>query len=677
MSATGEARSFQKMFGGDPNTAHITMSEEDEGPRKSFSELKKMFDDYRGTTSEDRLQRLIDQDYYDGNQMTPQELEKLRQRNQPDIIINRTRVAINGTLGVIARSPTEPKCWPRNDTDDDSASVATDCLKYSIDQSRFSRTKVDCAKDYLVPGTCAVIVGIDHKKRVTIQQIRWEEFFCDPRSRRPDCLDARYMGIAKWIFTDDVAKMYPDHKDGLQNVMEGGSATIGATDESFQDRPINQGWLDLRARRAMVVEMYYREGPDWYKSVFYYGGVLEQGPSPFVDQDQAPCNPILAISAYVDRNNKRYGLVKDMRDIQDEINKRRQKLLHLVNNSQIQARDPSAIEVDADTAREEAARPDGVIPYGWEKVPTTDMAAGQQMLLSEAKGEMERMGPNPAILGRQGSDTSGRALLARQQAGLVELAIVLDQLQDWEERVYRSTWERIKQYWDEPQVIRVTDDQDNPKFLKINEPIPNPDAGQPMVDSNSGQPVADPQTGQPLVAPDVLGYKNPVAEMDVDIIIDTTPATATILQEQFKDLMDLVAANPVYANEVPFSLFLELMPGLPRKRQLMKKIEAYKAQVQQQNAQAQAKAEAAQDAMLQAKITEMASKGTLNVALAHKAVGDTHATAIRADTQAGAAAVAATVSHEETNIKKYKALTDAAQAAAELDAQGEGSKTSE
>src|SRR6185312_15530294 len=106
-----------------------------------------------------------------------------------------------------------------------------------------------------------------------------------------------------------------------------------------------------------------------------------------------------------------------------------------------------------------------------------------------------------------------RALLARQQAGLVELAVLLDQLQDWELRVYRAVWERIKQFWTEQQIIRVTDDADDPKFITLNKPIPNPNAGQQILDG-SGQVMVDPATGSPAVQPGTLGYENNIAEMD-------------------------------------------------------------------------------------------------------------------------------------------------------------------
>src|SRR6185503_12074061 len=104
------------------------------------------------------------------------------------------------------------------------------------------------------------------------------------------------------------------------------------------------------------------------------------------------------------------------------------------------------------------------------KVPTADMANGQAQLLAEAKSEIERLGPNPASLGRDFPDASGRALQARTQAGLIELGPLYAGLEDWELRIYRQCWARVKQYWTAPQYIRVTDDEDAPQFVGLNVP---------------------------------------------------------------------------------------------------------------------------------------------------------------------------------------------------------------
>lgn len=562
-------------------------------PGKDLDSYRRMFDDFRNVTERNRIEALIDIDYKDGIQLTRDERRVLLGRGQPDIWVNRTRVAINGILGVVVRSQTDPKANPRNLVDEPGSSVATDILRYSKSNAkpRWNRLKARCMEDFLVPGSTGVFVGIDAKRNVTFERIRWEELVYDYRSREDDFSDAAYMGMAKWMYLHD-AMAVPAWKGKFDSGVEsdGGSnvlGLVGAADvsESFSDRPSNTvalPWVDKRSQRLMIVEIYHRVGGKWYKCAFWYGGILESGPSPYLDEDGQPTNPIIAESAYVDRDNNRYGVVRDMRPLQDEINKRRSKLLHLVNSAQIQARDPSAVEISADDARLEAARPDGVIPYGWEKVPTSDMAQGQMLLLTEAKNEMERFGPNPAVLGRQGADTSGRALLTRQQAGLVELATLLDQMEDFEIRLYVAAWQRVKQFWNEEKTIRVTDDLEAPKFIGINKPK----MGQvPMMGHNGGPPMVN-EDGSPMMGIGQIGIENNVAEMNVDIDIDTAPATATIMQEMLADLMKLVSANPTYGQQVPFQAFLELMP-IPRKRQIIAIIRKYQEEMaaQQQKQQ--------------------------------------------------------------------------------------------
>ncbi len=590
-----------------------------EAPRgkKEHSELIRLVQEYTTNTETNTKEALTDQDYYDNIQFTLDEKTKLLERGQPDVVVNRTKVAINGILGVVAFAPTEPKALPNNDSDEDSANVASDCLRYSAKAGNFYTAKSECYADYLIPGIAALMVAVDADKKVKYIQISYDEYIYDHRSKKADFRDSKAHGIGKWMFFDDLKYKFPDKVDESQRLsgVGGGFGSMFGASDKFEDKPTTLSWIDVQGSRVFVVELYCKYGDEWWKHVFWAGGILEEGPSPYLSAKGKPDNPIIAVSCYVDRNNNRYGVVRDIRPIQDEINKRRSKLLHLASTSQIQAKDPSAVEVDADAARKEAARPDGVIPYGWEKVRNTDMAASQGALLAEAKNEIERFAPNPAVLGRQGSDSSGRALLTRQQAGLTELAVILERMKNWEVRVFRATWDRIQQFWDAPQVIRVTDDPDAIRFIKINTPQMATDA--------SGQPVMDPMTGEQAI----LGYHNQVAEMDVDIDIDMTPQTATIMQEQLEDLMKLIGTSPAYAAQVPFELILDLMP-IPRKRNLMQKLKAIKQQQDQQQAEErQMQIEmAVKEAM--AKIGHTESQTTLNTAKAKKLGVDATAAAI-------------------------------------------------
>lgn len=576
--------------------------------------LKRMFAESRDLTQQARTEALTDQDYYDGKQWSAAELTALAARHQPDIVINRVKPAINGIVGVTERGKSEPRAFPRGPDDEDSADTATDVLQYIAETNRFDRTKQDCFLDMLIPGSMAAQVTIGEDNQVEIVQVRWEEFFYDPRSRRRDFADARYKGVAKWMYADDAASLWPDSKSDIDNAVAGGSMVM---DQSFADRPNGISstvvWVDRRSRRLMVIELYYREAGQWMRACFHTAGIFEAGPSPFHDHKGRPDCPIEAMSAYIDKDNNRYGAVRDMRGPQDEVNKRRSKLLHLLSVSQIQAVDPSAIDVNADVARAEAARPDGVIPFGWQKVSTSAMAEGQAQLLQEAKAEIERMGPNPAVLGRSSEDASGRALLARQQAGLVELALLYGALEDWELRIYRQCWARAKQYWTAPQFVRVTDDENSPKFVGINQPI----MGQPSLGVH-------PDTGQAQLMPNVLGYKNDIGEMDVDIVLETTQDLGTLAQEQFTELMQLISSNPVWQQQISLDTVLSLST-IPHKRQLRDKIKAAAEQAQQANAQQMALAQAGAEA----KVGEIKSKTVLNTATAESKLADAHVNAIQ------------------------------------------------
>lgn len=525
---------------------------------KPLDYYQRLFSESRDLLQDARRESRIDDDYYHGYQLTKDERKTLQNRGQPDGVFNRVRKAVNGSLGVLKQGSTDPRAYPRNPQDEDGAEVATKVLRYIADVNRFDARRMDAAFDYLGPGTCAALVTVDQQRKPQYVEINWEEFFYDPRSRKNDFRDARYLGIAKWLYADDVESMYAQAKPDLDAAF----SAEGQFDDTFGDRPNDSysQWIDRAHRRLMVIEIYCRKGSKWIRAVFFAGGFLEEPAEVIFKRrrrgvEEAVC-PIVAQSCYVDRDNNRYGIIRDMRAPQDEFNKRRQKLLHILNNRQVQANSDIAYNADANTVRKEAARPDGVLPPGWQPVSLNDMAAGQFNLLSMAEGEMDREGPNPAILARGGENSSGRAQLVRQQAGLTEQATIFGGFEDWEHRIYEAFWDRASQFMTEPEWIRVTDDEGAADFIQVNEPIKGP----PQV-------VMGPD-GMPTIQPQIIGYRNRLAELDMDITLDTVPDTANLAQEQFLALVDLAKAGV----QIPPQLLIE-SSSLPKKREIMEKME--------------------------------------------------------------------------------------------------------
>ncbi len=532
-----------------------------------LAQLKRLYQEARDNTDTARKEAELCFDYYDNKQWTSTQIQALRKRKQPEIWVNRIAPAVNGILGVLEQGQADPRAFPRNEEDQGASEVATDSLRYAADNSRWQRTKLRGAANYLIGGIAATIVEVNEDGDPWPQLIRQGEYIYDPHSRDPDFEDARIEGIAKWMYVDQVQARFPNADIDAE--------AIAPTTVSFDDEDKPQtGWTDPKRNRVLVVE-FYIEKNGWRHIVFYGGGILLEEVSPYHDDKGRPTNPIEAASCFIDRDNNRYGIVKQMVPIQDEINMSRSRALHLLNSRRVQITDPAGPDIDANTIREEAARPDGVLPFGVQAADNGDLSSGQWNRMQEAKGELERMGPNPATLGREGASASGRSHLVRQQAGLTELTPVLGGIEDWELRVYRQMWMRIKQFWQEPKTVRVTDDIGAAKFLMVNEPVVEEIEG--IVMGPDGQPTV----GMQQVVREV---KNRPAEMDMDIIIDSTPDTVSIQAEQFAELVKL--AQVYGPQEVPFDDLLQAS-NLPRKRELIEKRETRAKEMQAMQGQMQ------------------------------------------------------------------------------------------
>jgi hypothetical protein len=297
---------------------------------------------------------------------------------------------------------------------------------------------------------------------------------------------------------------------------------------------------------------------------------------------------------------------------QDELNAYTSRALHLANHRQLQIANPDyPPEVDSKTASAEAAKADGVIPLGYTAVPTNDMLQSISLMMADARQALVRQAPTPAVLAdASGSNESGRSRLVLQQAGMTEIARALGRLEDWENEIYRQAWLRLKQFKTEPWWIRITGDEGKPDFAGVNMPV-GPD-GQPM-----GPQQAQMMTmmGQP---PQI---SNKLADMDVDIEVETVPDTANLQAEQFEAIAPLLpqiaeAYGPGKALELALAL-----SSIPDKGRIKSILDSEKDDPQaQQMAQMQQQMQQMQVELgmrkAQADIAKTESDTALNVARA-------------------------------------------------------------
>src|SRR6185436_3637120 len=393
-------------------------------------------------------------------------------------------------------------------------------------------------ENLLIEGTGGIEVIAEDKGdkvKITLNHLMWDRLIYDAHSRRKDFGDARYLGQVIWLDYDIALARFPGGKDMLEAMFESRSGT-------YDDKP---RWLDTKRRRVKVVELYYLKGGDWWYACFTRGGYLNQPKkSPYVTETGETEHPYEFASLFVDREGCRYGAMLQLLDVQDEINKRRSKALHLMSVRQVRW-ERGAVE-DINKTRAELAKPDGVVEITpgmiFEVLKTGDMAQAQFNLLEEAKMEIDAVGFSAAASGKETRNMSGVALRNREAASQTELAPMFDVLKNLDVRVYRKVWNRIRQYWKDEMWIRVTDDPSKLRWVGLNAPITK---GQQALEQaqEQGMPPEQLQALQQQIAMDpmakeIVDTSNDVAELDVDIVIDDAPDSVTMQQEEFTALAE-------------------------------------------------------------------------------------------------------------------------------------------
>jgi hypothetical protein len=577
-----------------------------------LSRLVSYFEESETASDTARREAEMARDYVDGHHWTAEELAILKQRRQPPTFNNIIGRKIALLKGMERRGRSDPKAYPRTPVDEVEADAATQALRFVADDQRYDVIRSSVYENMLVEGFggCEVIAeqnDADGNINIVINHISWDRLFFDPHSRHPGFSDAKYLGVVIWQDQEDALDAYPDCESILSATM--GQAEVG----TYEDTP-RTVWVDAKRRRVRTVQIYWKRRRDWWMATFVKAGFLEEPrKSPYLDRHGHATCPLILRSALIDRDNNRYGVVRDMIPLQNEINKRHSKLLHSLSVNQI-IMEEGAVN-DVDLARREVAKPDGIIVKnrGFEFQIQKDQAEiqGHFELLQYTIGQMNAQGPNANLAGKDPREQSGRAIIAQQAGGQVENEPSADALRQHTHKVYERVWMLIRQFWTNEKWIRVTDNDKNVQFVGLNHPITIADLlakidhaapldmqlkGLSQIDAQAVQiglrlPPGDPRLNM------VVRVENDIDSLDVDIQVEEGPDSPTLQAEQFQAILQL---PPQILMQFPPEFIIKAS-SLRNKDDLVKMLEAH----QQQNAQGQQAAQAAQQAMQQAQVAKV------------------------------------------------------------------------
>ena len=528
-----------------------------------LTELRTQVEDFLTQTEESRILSERDRDYKDNKQWTAEERESIESRGQAAITVNRIKPKVEGLKGLLIQRKTDPKAWTRTKKHEKAAEVITDALRYVADKNDLDDIKLDVAENVFVEGYGAAIVHVVEKPDgpcIEVTPIPWDRYYYDVHSRRLDFADKRHDGIIIWMDKAQVMETFKISQEEADQLIT--SDDDGR--ETFDDRP---QWVDRKEDRIRVCQHFYIEKGKWMMCFFTAEKFLiEPMESPYVNEYGIAVNPIESVSANIDRDNNRFGEVRYWIDLQDEINHRRSKYLYLLSARQTTSRKGAVPDIAA--MKRELSKPNGHVEYEGEKgdfdiLRTNDMAQAQFTLLQDSKQELDAVGFNAQLSGERQGDLSGKAIVNLQQAATNELSSLYANLTNWEKRLYTQFWWRIKQYWTEEKWLRVTDDATKLRWVGLNQQITlqeklketaSDESLPQQVRMQSGQQLAQMMQMQAPELQQLVEVRNDVAQLDMDIIIETSYDLVNIQREQFELLAKIAQTRP----DVPFTEVIKL-----------------------------------------------------------------------------------------------------------------------
>ncbi len=546
--------------------------------------------------------------YYDGDQWTQEEKDILNDRGQPALVINRVKPTVDLITGTESKTRVEFHAAPRTDQDVQDASIATEAIKYVMDQNEGEYLCAEAFSSQTKAGWGIIEVGESDdpfKDPIRLSAVPRNELVWDPYAKEFDLSDAKYQIRSKWLELEDAIARFPKHQQTLEMAVsdEEQEATKesphhGTEDQS--DRPGLSKWLDAQVvsssewidksrKRVRLLECWYKQSTDvWFVENELSGDVDEFDPrqamevlstpgvklskrnirkvricivagDKILEDNSSPYRhnqyPFIPFWCYrKDEDGSPYGVIRQIRDPQDEINKRRSKAMHLLNSRQIIATS-NAIDQKMNDWREvakQAAKPDGKILLDagannahFEFVKTQTEVEAQFKFEQEAKGEIEEIsGVLGELKGAETNATSGKAIIARQVQGTTMLGMSFDNYRRSRLLLGNLIWAMIQQYFTKPKMFRVTDKMGGYQFLEINKYLM--DGGQILI-------------------------QNDITKSKVDIVIDETTYHATIRQALMEQMMTMVSKLPPDIALMLLDMVVEYS-DLPRKEEMVGRI---------------------------------------------------------------------------------------------------------
>lgn len=488
-----------------------------------------------------------------GKQWNQDDVDTLYQRGVKALTINKIKPMVKLITGIERQSRADFKAFPEGTEDEVMSEISTRLLKNVAKQSRLKHKLSDQFKDSSIGGVCYIEPFIDYTQdlvngEMKFRKVEAKRVIFDPNCEEYDLSDGKYiikltLGLSK----DDVLMLFPDKKKDIESIGNS-KVSFGSEEETLQlrDYPSVQkmgedGIKENQEDTYDLIEYYYKMPYEVFYVVSRSQGVLfetenEQEAKAVIAAQQIPDASIVTkrtneirlkqvigktemsdercwtfpnwkfypiIPMFFERTNVDIeeteltiqGLVRGLRDLQEEYNKRRTQELHHLNSSVNSGMFIPKDALDTNNKKNlqkfgstpgvrifyDPAKTGGASPDSWKVNPTPLSQGHAQLALENAQDIKEASGVNPDLLANDSQSQSGRAILLKQRQGLVMVQEALDNYQQTKEILGRFILSQLGEVYTIESAMQVLGDgflKDNfrkPTFNALGDPELNPD----------------------------------------------------------------------------------------------------------------------------------------------------------------------------------------------------------
>lgn len=520
-------------------------------------QLEQWWIEARDKHAQNRVDRFLDHDYYDHDQISPEDRAVYEERGQAPVVQNLIHGAVDWLSGTERRTRVDWDIQPRGPEDEVGAKAQKHLLKYVSDANRAPWERSRAFKDSVISGVGFVEEYLRRdrsQEAVGYGYVDWRYLWWDPYSRDFDFGDVRYFHRVKFVDLDIAIAMFPDRAAALKaiavNTVDDDFALMDEVDGmpamfalsgngNFSAMRSQLGMSDQHARRrvrlietwfpahqvsqtvkALVVDccdldgLTFEEGK--HKDALDKGlislqdsvttrmklaiwspglGLCQLGDSPYKHNKL----PFTASWCYRHhRDGMPYGVVRGLRDSQDEYNKRRAKALYAASVNRVFYESDAFDEDDERESLDELGRMNGEIrlaPKGMEKIKVEtglDVSRQHVDFMVQAQDHIyQGSGITKENMGQDTGALSGRAIVAKQQQGSVSTAEIFDLYRLMIELSGQKLLEVTKQGMPMERQIRIVGGNEGQEWLAVNAPRFDPVAGKVVFDNDIVNTLSD------------------------------------------------------------------------------------------------------------------------------------------------------------------------------------------